>query len=87
MAKRKLKNTQRLFSQAKNYLVGGVNSPVRSFYSVGGEPVLFKEGRGAYLVDYDNHRYLDYCLGWGAMILGHAYPGVIRQIKKSLSAG
>lgn len=87
MAKRKLKNTQRLFSQAKNYLVGGVNSPVRSFCSVGGEPVLFKEGRGAYLVDYDNHRYLDYCLGWGAMILGHAYPGVIRQIKQSLPSG
>lgn len=49
--------------------------------------MLFKEGRGAYLVDYDNHRYLDYCLGWGAMILGHAYPGVIRQIKQSLSSG
>ena len=55
-------------------MVGGVNSPVRSFKGVGGQPIVMKYGRGAKLYDYDNNAWTDYCLSWGAFILGHAHP-------------
>lgn len=77
----------RLFAQAKKCLVGGVNSPVRSFRYVGISPVLAKKGKGAYLWDYDNNKYIDYVLGWGSLILGHSYPGVISDLKKTLDSG
>ncbi len=77
----------RLFEKAKRRLVGGVNSPVRSFNYVGGEPVLIKRGRGSKVYDYDGKAYIDYVLSWGSLILGHAYPSVIKDIKKTAEAG
>lgn len=79
--------TKKLFDLAKRYLVGGVDSPVRSFKYVGGEPVLIKAGRGAKVFDYDNKEYLDYVLSWGALILGHAHPAVLKIIKQKLESG
>lgn len=80
-------HSQEYFQQAEQVLVGGVNSPVRSFRSVGGDPLVMKYGRGAKLYDYDNNAYTDYCLSWGALILGHAHPNVILGAKKALEKG
>lgn len=76
-----------LFNKARRILVGGVNSPVRSFRSVGGTPVFIKKGKGAYLFGENGKRYLDFCLSWGAMILGHAHPKVVSAVKKAVSSG
>jgi len=69
------------FEDAKKVLVGGVNSPVRAFKSVGGDPVFFKQGEGAYLIDENNKRYIDYVLSWGPHLLGHANPGITKAIQ------
>ncbi|XCI74668.1 MAG: glutamate-1-semialdehyde 2,1-aminomutase [Flavobacteriales bacterium] len=80
-----------LFQEAQQYIPEGVNSPVRAFKKVGGVPLFIKEARGAYLFDEDGHRYIDYINSWGVMIMGHAYPPVIRalieQIQKGTSYG
>lgn len=78
---------KRLFESAKKYLVGGVDSPVRSFNYVGIDPVLIKNGKGSKVYDYDGKRYIDYVLSWGSAILGHAHPEVIRDIKNTLGGG
>jgi glutamate-1-semialdehyde 2,1-aminomutase len=87
MANRKLARNNKLFTQAKNYLVGGVNSPVRSFKYVGGGPLLFKNGKGAKIYDYDGNSYIDYVLSWGSLILGHNYPPVTRNLRSAISLG
>ena len=69
-----------LFQQAKKVLPGGVNSPVRAFKAVGGEPVFMQKAQGAYLYDADGKRYVDYIGSWGPMILGHAHPAVIQAV-------
>ena len=69
-----------LFSQAKQSIPGGVNSPVRSFSGVGGAPVYISRAQGAYIFDHDNNRYIDYVGSWGPMILGHAHPEVIAAV-------
>ncbi|MDD5476842.1 MAG: glutamate-1-semialdehyde 2,1-aminomutase [Candidatus Omnitrophica bacterium] len=79
--------TEKLFNLAKRYLVGGVDSPVRSFNYVGGRPVLIRAGRGVKVFDYNNKEYLDYVLSWGAAILGHAHPAVLKIIKQKLESG
>jgi len=80
-----------LFSNAQAVIAGGVNSPVRAFASVGGEPVFFKSAKGAWLESEDNRRYIDYVGSWGPMILGHAHPAVIDAVidtaKNGLSFG
>jgi len=76
-----------LFAQAKHYIPGGVNSPVRSFSGVGGTPVYFDHAQGAYVFDSDNKRYIDYVGSWGPMILGHAHPAVIEAVKQSAEKG
>lgn len=76
-----------LFEQAQKYLVGGVNSPVRSFKSVGGTPLFIKKGQGPYLLDVDGNKYIDFVNCWGALILGHRHPAVISAIKKALKLG
>ena len=76
-----------LFSQAKNFIPGGVNSPVRSFNGVGGTPVFFERASGAYLFDTENKRYIDYVGSWGPMILGHAHPEVIAAVKLTAEKG
>jgi glutamate-1-semialdehyde 2,1-aminomutase len=76
-----------LFIEAQKYIPGGVNSPVRAFRGVGGDPVFFKQGEGAYLVDEDGNRYVDYVGSWGPMIVGHSHPKVIRAVQEVVSQG
>lgn len=79
--------SEQLFKAAQQHIPGGVNSPVRAFNSVGGSPIFFKKGQGAYLFDEDDQRYIDYVGSWGPMILGHAYQPVIDAVKASLDNG
>ncbi len=76
-----------LFSQAKKFIPGGVNSPVRSFSGVGGTPVYFSRAQGAYVYDSEQQRYIDYVGSWGPMILGHAHPEVIAAVKQTAEQG
>ncbi|WP_273568003.1 glutamate-1-semialdehyde 2,1-aminomutase [Maribacter halichondriae] len=69
-----------LFAEAKKYIPGGVNSPVRAFKAVGGDPIFVKEAKGAYLYDEDGNRLIDYIASWGPLILGHAYEPVISAV-------
>lgn len=87
MAKRIGKVNRKLFSKAKRYLVGGVDSPVRAFNYVGGEPILIERGNGSRVYDYDGNEYIDHVLSWGAMILGHRHREVIRSVKEALGLG
>ena len=79
--------TENLFTRAKLHTPGGVNSPVRAFKSVGGTPVFFNKGQGAYLYDTEGKQYIDYVGSWGPMILGHAHPEVIRAVQKTAQDG
>lgn len=79
--------SQKIFQKAQDVLVGGVNSPVRSFKAVGGNPLIMKYGRGATLYDVDQNAYDDYCLSWGALILGHANRNAILAAKKTAENG
>jgi len=76
-----------LFTKAKKLMPGGVNSPVRAFGAVGGTPRFVKRAKGTYLWDADGKRYFDFCGSWGPMILGHAYPKVVRAIQKQAAQG
>lgn len=76
-----------LFKRAQRYIPGGVNSPVRAFYGVGGDPVFVKAGRGAYLIDADDREYIDYVGSWGPMIVGHAHPRILDAVEKALENG
>lgn len=76
-----------LFQQAQRHIPGGVNSPVRAFKGVGGEPVFLARGEGAYVFDSDGKRYVDYVGSWGPMILGHADPDVIRAVQETAANG
>ena len=76
-----------LFQQAQQHIPGGVNSPVRAFKGVGGEPLFFERGAGAYIFDADGKRYVDYVGSWGPMILGHADPDVIRAVQEAAANG
>ncbi|NNM17827.1 MAG: glutamate-1-semialdehyde 2,1-aminomutase [Croceitalea sp.] len=80
-----------LFAEAKKYIPGGVNSPVRAFKAVGGEPIFINKAKGAYLWDEDGNKYIDYISSWGPLILGHANPlilkAVIDKAKKGTSFG
>ncbi|MDJ0956411.1 MAG: glutamate-1-semialdehyde 2,1-aminomutase [Arenicellales bacterium] len=75
------------FTTAKKYIPGGVNSPVRAFKGVGGDPVFIDRAQGAYLWDIDGNRYIDYVGSWGPMILGHAHPRVIEAVKQAAEHG
>ncbi len=75
------------FSRAKTVIPGGVNSPVRAFKAVGGEPVFVDSASGPYLFDCNNKRYIDYVLSWGPMILGHAHPAITDAVKAKLEKG
>lgn len=76
-----------LFSQAKQLMPGGVNSPARAFGAVGGEPVVIDRGEGAFLFDVDGNRYIDFVGSWGPMILGHRHPAVLAAIESALQRG
>ncbi len=79
--------SESLFSQAQTHIPGGVNSPVRAFKGVGGNPVFFARGKGAYVYDEDDNSYIDYIGAWGPLILGHCYPKVISALKEQLEYG
>jgi len=81
------KINSKLFFKAKKYLVGGVDSPVRSFRYVGGQPVVIKAGKGSTLYDYEGKSYIDYVLSFGALILGHAHPQVVKALKHKIESG
>ncbi|MGB6742043.1 MAG: glutamate-1-semialdehyde 2,1-aminomutase [Terracidiphilus sp.] len=75
--------SQALHARAERYFPGGVNSPVRAFRAVGGAPPFIERAEGAYLVDADGNRYIDYFGSWGPMILGHAFPPVVEAIERA----
>src|SRR6187402_3339539 len=83
----KLNKSQAAFAHAKTLMPGGVNSPARAFGGVGGEPIFFERGEGAYLFDLDGNRYIDYIGSWGPLILGHRHPAVVSAIEVALRKG
>lgn len=82
-----MNSSEILFEEAKKVIPGGVNSPVRSFNGVGGSPIFFNKGKGAYIYDTDGREYIDYVSSWGAMIAGHANEKVLNSIKETLNNG
>jgi glutamate-1-semialdehyde 2,1-aminomutase len=76
-----------LYSEARQVIAGGVNSPVRAFAGVGGDPVFFKSAKGAWLESEDGKRYIDYVGSWGPMILGHGHPAVIEAVTETAKRG
>ena len=81
------KRSSELFKTAKDYIPGGVNSPVRAFKSVGGNPIFASKALGAYVYDEDDNKYIDYISSWGPMILGHAHKKVINAISETAKKG
>ena len=79
--------TTKLFEEAQHYIPGGVNSPVRAFKGVGGEPLFIARAEGAYIYDTDGRRYIDYVGSWGPMIAGHAHSRVIRAVQQAAQNG
>ncbi len=87
MAGRKVERSRAVFAAAQHYLPGGVNSPVRSFKAVGGDPVVVAEASGTRLTDVDGNSYIDYCGSWGPLILGHADPAVVAAVSAAAARG
>jgi glutamate-1-semialdehyde 2,1-aminomutase len=83
----KTTRSAKLFAEAQQLIPGGVNSPVRAFRSVGGQPRFIKHAKGSRLYDVDGNTYIDYVLSWGPMILGHAAPSVVSTIKRAAANG
>ena len=81
------KLNKKLFFESKRYIPGGVNSPVRSFSAVGGIPLFIKKGNGSKIHSVEGKQYIDYCMSWGALILGHAYPEVVNAVKRAVENG
>src|SRR5688500_19361127 len=82
-----LARSAELFSRAEALIPAGVSSPVRAFRKVGGTPVFFREAKGAHVVDEDGNRYLDFCMAWAPLILGHAHPRVIEAVPIAVVGG
>src|SRR5271170_671513 len=79
--------SQTAYRRACDLIPGGVNSPARAFGGVGGQPIFIARGEGAYLIDVDGNRYLDYCGSWGPLILGHAHPRVVQAVTAAMMHG
>lgn len=82
-----IEKSKKLFAEAQKLLPGGVDSPVRAFRAVGGQPLFIERGEGAYLTDVDGNRYIDYVLSWGPLILGHAHPRVVGALQTAVTHG
>ncbi|RDL42651.1 glutamate-1-semialdehyde-2,1-aminomutase [Marinomonas piezotolerans] len=82
-----MSRSEDLYTRAQKHIPGGVNSPVRAFNGVGGTPLFFQKGEGAYVYDEDGKRYIDYVGSWGPMIVGHSHPDVINAVRKQLDFG
>ena len=80
-------HSHELFTAAQKHIPGGVNSPVRAFRGVGGEPIFFKRGEGPYLWSESEKKYTDYVASWGPMVAGHAHPDVIKAVQESAANG
>lgn len=80
-------NNSSLFEQAQQSIPGGVNSPVRAFKGVGGDPIFIDHANGAYIVDTNNKQYIDYVGSWGPMVLGHGHPNVIKAVQEAAEKG
>ena len=83
----KIEKSIALFDQAKSLMPGGVNSPVRAFKNINGNPIFFEKAQGAYLFDADGNEYIDYIGSWGPMIMGHSHPDIVNAIKKQAELG
>lgn len=83
----KTTRSEELFADAQSLIPGGVNSPVRAFRAVGGVPRFIARGEGAFLIDVDGNRYIDYVLSWGPLILGHAHPDVVAAVAEQAARG
>src|SRR5918993_2731192 len=86
-AERSFAHSIEAFENARAVLPGGVNSPVRAFRAVGGQPVFVERGEGSRFWDVDGNEYVDYVLSWGPLILGHAHPAVVAAIADAASRG
>ena len=85
-----MRNTEQskaAFAEAKNYMPGGVNSPVRSFANVGGNPLFIARAKGSHIYDIDGNEYIDYVGSWGPMIVGHAHPQVVSALQEAAARG
>ena len=83
----KINKSIELFKEAKLHMPGGVNSPVRAFKNIDGNPIFFKKAKGAYVFDADNNKYIDYIGSWGPMIMGHSHPEIIKAVSRQLQLG
>ena len=81
-----IEKSKSLFSEAQNYIPGGVNSPVRAFKAVGGNPIFMKSAKGAFMYDEDGNSYIDMINSWGPMILGHARPEILNAVKEAIDS-
>src|SRR5581483_11083103 len=79
--------SEQLFAEALRYIPGGVNSPVRAFRAVGGQPFFARQARGARVIDVDGNEYVDYVGTWGPAILGHAHPTVVKAVQEAAVLG
>src|SRR4030067_3140865 len=79
--------SKNMFRRASTVIPGGVNSPVRAFKAVGGNPLFIEKAKGSKIYDVDGNSYIDYVLSWGPMILGHVHPAVARALKNAVSKG
>src|SRR5437868_9160690 len=79
--------SQRELARAKGLFPGGVNSPVRAFRAVNGEPLFIARGEGSYLVDIDGNRLIDYLLSWGPLLAGHAHPDIVKAVCDAAAHG
>lgn len=83
----RIKNSGSLYQQAVKVIPGGVNSPVRAFKAVGGDPIFVKKGKGPWIWDEEGRRYLDFCCSWGALLFGHAPPSLISRVSRDIKNG
>ena len=83
----KIDKSKSLFKEAEHLMPGGVNSPVRAFKNIKGNPIFFEKAKGAYLYDADNNEYIDYIGSWGPMIMGHSNPVIVEAIKNQVELG
>ena len=83
----KINKSIELYKEAKLHMPGGVNSPVRAFKNINGNPIFFKKAKGPYLIDADNNKYIDYIGSWGPMILGNSNPKIIKAVSRQLELG
>ena len=82
-----MSRSSQLFAAAQKHIPGGVNSPVRAFKGVGGDPVFFNHAKGSYVYDEDNNQYIDYVGSWGPMIIGHAHDDVLKSVQATMQNG